>query len=104
MTLVFWILIGIGCVIALLIGAFLEWYEHRVYYRTVKANLRRLKKMNKLGICNYVLLAYVCILVFSWVVADQTSKYLFLVELGSLLVLLFICEYVHKKQKQIVGN
>ena len=44
MTLVFWIAIGIGCIIALLLGAFLEWYEHRDYYRTVKANMRRLKE------------------------------------------------------------
>ena len=60
--------------------------------------------MNKLGICNYVLLAYVCILVVSWVVSDQTSKYLFLVELGSLLVLIFVCDKVYKKQKQILGG
>ena len=60
--------------------------------------------MNKLDACNYVLLAYVCILVFSWVIAVQTSKYLFLVELGLLLVLIFVCEKVYKKQKQIVGN
>ena len=44
MTLMVWIAIGIGCVIGLLLGAFLEWYEHRVYYRTVKANKRRLKE------------------------------------------------------------
>ena len=60
--------------------------------------------MDKLGICNYILLAYVCVLVVSWVIADQTSKYLFLVELGLLLVLIFVCENVYKKQKQIVGG
>lgn len=60
--------------------------------------------MNKADVCNYVLLVYVCILVLSWVIADQTSKYLILVELGLLLVLIFSCEKVYKKQKQIVGN
>lgn len=59
--------------------------------------------MNKADVCNYVLLVYVCILVLSWVIADQTSKYLILVELGLLLVLIFSCEKVYKKQKQIVG-
>lgn len=44
MILVIWILIGVGCVICLLIGTFLEWYEHRDYYRTVKAKKRRLKE------------------------------------------------------------
>ena len=47
MSLVVWILIGIGCVIGLLLGAFLEWYEHRDYYRTVKANKKRLKEGEK---------------------------------------------------------
>lgn len=47
MTLIIWILIGVGCVVALLLGAFLEWYEHRDYYRTVKANKRRLIEKEK---------------------------------------------------------
>lgn len=48
MILVIWIIIGVGCVVGcvipLLLGAFLEWYEHRNYYRTVKAKKRRLKE------------------------------------------------------------
>ena len=43
MSLLIWIALGVGCVIALLLGAFLEWYEYRDYYRIVKANKRRLK-------------------------------------------------------------
>ena len=60
--------------------------------------------MNKLDVCNYVLLVYVCILVLSWVIVDQISEYLLLVELGSLLVLIFVCEKIYKKQKQILGG
>ena len=47
MTIVIWIAIGIGCVIALVLGAFMEWYEHRDYYRTVKINKRELKNGRK---------------------------------------------------------
>lgn len=47
MSLLIWIAIGIGCILGLLLAAFMEWYEHRVYYRTIEANKRRLKNESK---------------------------------------------------------
>ena len=47
MSLLIWIAIGIGCIAGLLSYAFMEWYENRDYYRTIKAIKRKLKEEEK---------------------------------------------------------
>ena len=53
-----------------------------------------------MAIYSYVLLVYTCILAVSWIITGQTSKYLFLLELGFLLILILICDWNMKQNKK----
>ena len=49
---------------------------------------------------DYVLLIYICILAISWIISEQTNKYLVLFELVSLLILVLICDWKWKENKE----
>ena len=49
---------------------------------------------------DYVLLIYVCTLAISWIIAEQTNKYLFLFELGLLLILVLVCDLKMKSENR----